>query len=448
MTTYRLFPSTNGPSAPIGAGTGAFLCGILFKVTQGGMFFNGYYHWVPTGGDTVARKFALWNVTGASTKTLISAATVTSGTLTANAWNFVPLSTAVPLAIGASYNACTGWTVVNGFPDSDTSGAGTGAADSFGTGGHTGGITQGPLFAFSDSLGSGGTKPEQYIGLQGVFSTAGTDPTVNMPAGGSNSGNFWMDVQVQDTTPSGYSGSYRLWPNKFDTNNVSGADSPVNYNIATEFALSQACSLNKIWYYSPAGTAQLATACGIWSITSPGTSGTKVAGSTSPTWSAAAASGWVSCSFTGVTLPAGKYKVAVFNGAAAPDGWSVKDSNSDYWRAGDGGSGITWGPLSAPGLSNASTAFNYNGSDAGSTPPFTDGTTLAGQSTFEQSTTEIYPALFAPVATPTAGSTQNYWVDVEVTPSPGQGVAPPQLAVTRTEVVGGGRGGMNRAIRM
>src|SRR5512146_3058124 len=103
------------------------------------MWFDGYWIWVPgTNGDTVSRSFALWNVTGNGAATLVSPATVAaSGTLTAGQWNYVPLAGPVQLAIGTTYNACTGWTAAHGFPDSDTAGAGTGAADSYGTGGHT-----------------------------------------------------------------------------------------------------------------------------------------------------------------------------------------------------------------------------------------------------------------------------------------------------------------------
>lgn len=408
MTTYRLFPSTNGPSSPVSY-SGNFLAGVAFKVTAGGTWFQGYWHWVPTGGDTVARKFALWTLTGTGTQSLLSAATVTSGTLTANSWNFVALSTPIPLAISTTYVACTGWSAVAGFPDSDTSGAGTGATDSFGSGGHTAGITNGPLFAYSDI---GSSKPPPYSFSQGLFSVAGTDPTVNMPSSGSNSGNFWMDVQVSDTGPVGYSGSYRLYPNKIDANSATTADASVDYVVATEFALSQACTLNKIWYYSPPGTVQLATSADIWSILGAN-SGSIVAGTNSPSWSGAAASGWLSTSFAGVTLPAGSYKVSVYNNAGTPDGWASKDASTNYWgTGGDGVSGITWGPLSAPGLSAASNAYNFVGGNGGSTPPFTDGTILPGQSTFAQSGTNIYPYLYV------NGLAQNYWLDVEVTPVP------------------------------
>ena len=410
MTTYRLFPSTNGPGSPV-AFAGNFLCGVVFKVTQGGMFFTGYFHWVPTGGDTVARKFALWQIKGTGSGVLVSGSVVTSGTLTVNTWNFVPLTTPIPLAIGTAYCAATGWVAVNGFPDSDTTGAGTGAVDSYGAGGHSAGITQGPLFAFSDQPAAG-TKGEPYGTPQGVFSAAlGSDPSVNMPNQGSNSGNFWMDAQVSDATPAGYSGTYRLYPNKVDANSTTVQDSAVNYSVATEFHLSQSCALNKIWYYSPAGTAQLATSCRVWSILGAD-AGNSIVTNTSPAWSGAAGSGWISCSFSNTVLPAGSYKVSVFNGAGTPDGWSAKDASTNYWGSGgDGVNGITWGPLSAPGLSAASLAYKYVGTDPGNTPPFTDGsTTELGQCTFVNGNGDFYPYLYVD------GLAQNYWLDAEVTP--------------------------------
>lgn len=417
MATYSLFPATNGPSAATSWG-GSFLAGVLFKPTSGGCFLTAYRWWVcPSGGQSTApQKFALWAIKGNGSGVLIPAATVTSGTLAAG-WNFVPLAAPVPLAIGTAYNACTGFT--GPFPDSDTTGTGTGAGDSYGTGGHTSGITQGPLFAYSDQ-GHAGAEP--YGTGQGLFGTGGTDPSVTMPAGGSNSANFWMDLQVSDTDPAGYASSRRLWPNNYGANAATTTDAPVNYDVGTEFALSQACTLNRIWYYSPPGATQLATRANIWAITGGGLSGTLAATQSSPSWSGAAGSGWISTPFSGVVLPAGKYKVSAYNGAGTPAGCFAKDANTDYMRNGDGKNGITWGPLSMPNLANASAAYNYNGSDPGSTPPFTDGTTLPGQPTFAQGTPDIYPALFAPVLSPTAGSTQNYWVDVEVTPVPGSGL--------------------------
>ena len=422
MTTYELFPAVSGPGAPT-AYTGPFLAGIAFGVTQGGMWFAGYRHWVPAGGDTVARKFALWQMTSAApTQVLVPGSVVTSGTLTAGQWNTVLLPAPVPLAIGTDYVAATGWQSVNGFPDT---------ADQFNTGGpYVNGIINGPLSAWSDGT-AGGTNNGPYGYAQGLFSTAGTDPSINMPDEGSNSANFWMDVVVSDTAPAGYSGTYRLWPNKFDTNAATVADLAVNYNVGTEIVFAEAVRLVNIWYYSPAGTAQLATAAHLWSVTSGGLNGAIVAGTSSPAWSGAAGSGWVSAAVPGSPLiPAGTYRVAVWNDAATPDQWSAKDSETDYWRAGYGGSGITSGPLSAPSLANAALAWNYNDNPGGD-PPYSDGTTLQGQSIFGQSTSagpEPVPWLFAAVSTPDAGSTQNYWVDVEVGAA-GSSAAVPYLPV-------------------
>ena len=392
INTYRLYSTTDGPSNPVSYG-GPFLAGVLFEVTQGGVWFTGYWWWVcPSGQSTAAQKFALWNITGGGLGTLISDSVVTSGTLTAGQWNYVPMAAPIPLSVGTTYNACTGFT--GSFPNTN---------NAFGSGQpYGGGITQRPLTAFS---AQNGTVNEPYGNQQGVFGVAGTDPSVYMPFTGSGTDNFWMDVQVSDTAPSGYSGSYRLWPTKVDADWVTWADTTVNYVVATEIHLSEPCALNKLWYYSPSGTAQLATACDVWDISSQ----TSVAGSTSPAWSGAAASGWVSCSFTGVTLPAGGYRVSVYNGAASPDGWNAKRLN--YWDTGPGQNGITNGPVSAPKLSGASTAWEYDGSAGG--PRWTNGIQEPGQSTFAIGPPNQYPYLYVD------GLAQNYWIDMEVAPASG-----------------------------
>lgn len=417
MTTYRLFPSASGPSSPASS-SGPFLCGVMFEVTTGGVWLDGYWWWVcPSGQSTSAQKFALWNVTGNGTGTLIPGSVVTSGTLTAGQWNFTALPAPLQLAIGTTYNACTGFT--GNFPDSD---AGTDPANCYGTGGHTAGITNGPLHAFSDQPYS---SPEQYGNAQGVFATSGTDPSAAMPAQGSASGNFWIDVQVDTAAPAGYSGTYRLYPGKYDANAATVPDSAVNYVVATEIRLSQACVLDRLWYYSPAGTSQLATSVRVWQVLGPD-SGTPLVTVTSPAWSGAAGSGWVSCSPPAGVLPAGSYKVSVYNGNPSPDGWSAKDANTEYWDTGAGSAGITWGPVSAPGLPAASLAYEFVSSGAGNTPPYTDGsTTERGQCTFANGTGDFYPYLYVD------GLAQNYWTDMEVTPAPL--AAPPLTAGGRQQ---------------
>ena len=357
---------------------------------MGGMWFEGYWWWVcPSGQPTSAQKFALWNVTGQASAILIPASVATSGALTSGQWNWVPLSTPFPLAVGTCYNACTGFT--GSFPATNNQ---FGAGDPYAAG-----LTDGPLTAYSDTTGSLRTP---YTTSQGVFGVAGTDPSVNMPGSGSNSANFWMDLEVSDTAPTGYGSSYRLWPNKFDAAPETTADSAVNYVVATEIHLSQSCTLNNIWYYSPKGVSQLATECGIWDMSTQ----KLVAENTTPSWSGVAGSGWISCAFTGVPLSAGQYKVAVYNGAATPSPWSAKQLN--YWDVGPGQNGITNGPLYAPQLADASTANIYQGS--GQEP---------GQCTFAVGPPNQYPDLYVD------GLAQNYWVDAEVTPAAGSTASPP-----------------------
>jgi hypothetical protein len=367
--TYRLFPTIAGPATAVSY-SGPFEAGIVFGVTTGGCWLDGYWWWVCSSGQsTAAQKFALWQTYNGQQGTLVSGSVVTSGTLTAGQWNFVPLTTKLPLAMGATYVAATGFS--GGFPDTN---------NQFGSGQpYAAGIVSGPLTAYSDATGS---LPSPFNTAQGVFSVASTDPTAAMPIYGSSTSNFWMDLQVDTTPPTGT--SYRLWPS-YPTI-PGGLDSDkAGYTLATEFTLSQSCTLDNIWFYSASGAAALPSQCAIWSVSSQSVvSGTN---DTSPSWSGAAGSGWVSCSYSGVTLPAGDYRVAVYYGGGSE--WY--QTNTGYWNSGGAGvGGITSGPLTAPGESTASSP---------------------GQGSYH-SGSWAYPSTYA------SGSPgENYWVDVEVTPS-------------------------------
>ncbi len=377
MTTYRAFTSANGPSIPVSYG-GSFLAGVLFEVTAGGIWFDGYWWWVcTTGQSTSGQTFALWQVSGYGAGTLISGATVTSGPLTAGQWNYVPLTTPIPLSIGACYNACTG--LSGSFPDTNNE---FGAGQTYG-----GGIVNGPLSAYS---AQSGLLPAPFSMSQGVFGTAGADPTVNMPAQGSGTDNFWMDLQVEDAAPAG--ASYRLWPNYPVPPGGGLSGDNLEQTMGTEFLLSESCALNNIWFYSPPGAAQLPSRCAIWEVAAqavvPGTDGV------SPSWSGAAGSGWVACAYSGVTLPAGDYKATVYYGG----GSGFYEELEEYFGTGAGANGITAGPLTAPSTADA-------------TPP--------GQTTFQHGAF-AYPDTYDPEF-----DGQNRWVDVEVTPAPGP---PPRTA--------------------
>ena len=367
--TYRLFPSTNGPSSPVSY-SGPYMAGVLFEVTTGGMWFDGYWWWVcPSGQSTSPQKFALWSLYNVGTATLIPAATITSGTLIAGQWNYIPLDKPIPLSIGACYNVCTG--VGGSFPVTQNQ---FGSGEPYGTG-----IVNGPLTAFSDQSG---TLPAPFAMPQAVFSVAGSDPAAIMPANGNQSDNLWMDLQVGTTPATGT--SYRLWPNYPTLPDAASGGSP-GYTLATEFQLAQPCTLDNIWFYSASGATALPTRCAIWDVSTQSVvSGTD---NTSPTWSGAAAGGWVACAYNGVTLPAGDYKVAVFYGGTSD--WFL--FTTGYWGGGGpGAKGITTGPLTAPSASAA---------------------TSPGQCTYNAASW-AYPDTYG-----NAGNGENYWVDVEVTPS-------------------------------
>ena len=417
MTTYRLMDGASGRPGVGSSGTtppgvtsysGAFQAGTVFYVSQGGMWLNGYYWWCPTGGDTGAQKFCLWQLTGVGSiaGTLVPNSAVTSGTLTAGAMNYVPLATPIPLSVGygsggaggSAYLAATGWTAVNGFPDSNFQFA---SGDPY-----SAGITNGPLKCSGDPT-AGGTGLQQADYSQGMFGTGNTggaaDPTLNMPAGSSNSANFWIDVLVSTTPPAGYNGSYRIWPNKFDVAmTATGIDLNDPYSLGTEFNLSVPCALDNIWFYSPSGASQLPTQCALWSVPLqamvPGTL------KTSPGWSGSAGSGWVSSSYTGVTIPPGDYKVAVWNASASGTGTGWNSYTIDYFTTLDGQNGITNGPISVPNVSSA---------------------TSPGQATYANSgSTFLYPDTYV------ASEGQSYWVDIELTPV-GRGLAVYSQAVKR-----------------
>ena len=341
---------------------------MAFKVTTGGCWLDGYWWWVcNSGSPTSAQKFALWQMYGGGVGALVSGSVAMSGALTAGQWNYVPLAQPLPLAIGTQYVAATGFT--GSFPI--TSGQ-------FGSGGlYSAGITSGPLFAYSDGSGS---APAPYT-AQGTFGTQGSDPSVSVPTGGSGSSNFWMDVQV-DTNPAPGT-SYRLWPSY---PNITGQPSndAGQQTTGTEFKLSEPCTLDNIWFYSPPGVSVLPSRCAIWDVSTQ----TVVAGTdnTSPSWSGAAGSGWVACAYSGVTLPAGDYKTTIYYGG----GSKFYMETVDYFSSGAGVNGITAGPLTCPNTANA-------------TPP--------GNSTYQNGPFS-YPDTFDG-----EDDGENRWVDVEVTPT-------------------------------
>ena len=93
-----------------------FLAGVVFEVTSGGGWFDGYWWWVAASGQpTAAQKFALWQPYSLNNGALVPNSTVMSGQLTAGQWNYVPLPAPLALSPGIPYIAATGFT--GSFPD-------------------------------------------------------------------------------------------------------------------------------------------------------------------------------------------------------------------------------------------------------------------------------------------------------------------------------------------
>lgn len=401
MTIYR---AMDGVSGRPGGGSGTALptssvsfsspivVSTAFEVTQGAMYLQGFWYYLADNGQPkTAQSFCLWQATGTTLAAggglLVPGSQVTSGAL-ALGWNYVPYATPLALTPNAPYRAQTGFT--GNFLETD---------QQFGSGNpYAAGITNGPLFAYSDS---GGSAPfpawvGASAGAQCGFTTVGDpDPATHYAGGSQSSFLCWLDVQVTDVPPAG--ASYRIWPN-YPAGSALRVDDANGYVIATEFTLSQACRLNAIWWYSPAGAVDLPSRCTIWNSSTqlavPGTD------NTSPSWSGAAGTGWIKVAYDGsVILPAGTYKTSVFH-AALSNHWFA--DAGDYWHttggAGyPGANGITNGPLSAP----------------------SDGASTSGQSSF-RITTFGYPA--------TGDAAANDWTDVEVTPATTTPNVPPYTA--------------------
>ena len=347
MTSYRLFPSTNGPGG-VTAYSGNFMAGVIFNVSNY-MWLEGYWWWATPGGDLPpAQKFALWTAYGPTSyhSFLVPGTTVTMGAQTSGQWNFAPLVPAVQLSPGVIYEAATAWTASAGFPDT---GSQFGAAQPYAAG-----ITDGPLMAYSDQ---GATAPAPVNIPQGLFSTAFNDPTLGQPSGGSSSSNFWIDLQVRDTPPPSGPLTYRIWPNRGGVNiPTNGNESP--YTLATQFSVTTTCLLDRLWWYSPSNATALPTRCGLWDIATHAVYGGT--DNPSPSWllpggaAGSAGGGWMYVDYsygqptnTGIVLyPGRNYYAAVYQPTAGVPWW---ETVLPYWSAGGvGANGFTNGPLVAP----------------------------------------------------------------------------------------------------
>lgn len=394
MTTYRLMDGTSGrpgdgstgtqPPSAVTSASGGWLLGTIFSVTGGMRWLDGYWFWVPPGGDTAPAggfTFALWDIYASGpAASLVAGSTATAATLTAGQFSYVALATPIQLAPGEIYEAVIGWTVTAGIP---LTGGQFGSGNPYATG-----ITNGPLFGWPN-LGSAANPfswSTTYGMGQGVFgNSSGSDPTAAFPENSSGSDLFWVDVQVSDTPPSGYAGSYRLRPNAAGLGSTADTlpDTADNFTLGVEFSLTEACSVSRIWFYSFAGLTQLPTGIGVYQVSAQAL----VASQPAPSWSGAAGSGWISAPLTGSLAAGTSYKAVVVNGAGSPAIWNYAIDN--FWDPsnGWGGAGLTAGPLTYPDTSDADSP---------------------GQASYHAGATIAYPD--------TSAGPYDYGVDIEVTP--------------------------------
>ena len=432
--TYRLFGNHRGPDTAVPTGTEGLVTSLIFEVTTGGGWLEGYWLWVcDEGQSTAPQKFTLWMpYLGANyvhTGEIVPGTTVTSGELVPGRWNFVRLPHAVPLSIATSYQLATG--AIGGVPLTQNM---WGPRDPWAKG-----VTSGPLFAPS----SGPNSTDQCA------AAAGSNPTKVVSAYSYESPYFWLDAQITTKAPAG--SSYRLWPGMpliaAPPKTTDSDDADTNeQSSGTEFWLSAECTLNKIWFFSPIPSplagAPAATllpgACAIFDIatrsmvdgTMRGTAGPSPA--KTPDWrkpdgkTAKAGDGWIYCAYEGVKLPEGKYKTAVYcyGGGTTTDykyyffqeqrfyfGSVINDSTGAAIGRATAPDGIRNGPLYSPNVAKAAPAQSN-----GSVPVIPVGTIVHGNSTYQvndssNTGTFLYPDMFD-----SADDGEVRWVDVEVTP--------------------------------
>jgi hypothetical protein len=378
VTSYRAWPSTSGPVSSTSSPN--TLVGVLFKVTAR-VWLEGVHIWVADANQSSAsRQFALWQVTGSSAGTFVKGAVAASPTLNTGAWTFCPFDSPIPLMPNITYKL-----VVAG----PTGFVAAGPSSYFASGAGAAGITNGPLTLFSST--SPGTNVDPNGAPQMTNSATQSDPTTHFPTS-SSANSYWIDPQVTDTPPTG--ASYRIFPSNPTPKSATLNSQTLQYTKGLEVSLSSFCKGNRVWFYSPPGATALPTRTTVWRESDQHV----MFDNSSASWSDVAGSGWVSSSTGDVDLTAGNYAVGVWYGGGSQ--WFT--AVGSYWTgSGDGASGLTNGPISAP--SDAASTHGQAPAISGSYA-FLSGVTNAGE---------------------------NYYVDFEVTPA----VQPTQNALLALGII-------------
>ena len=187
---------------------------------------------------------------------------------------------------------------------------------------------------------------------------------------GSGADTATVAVAVADSGSGETPAAYTLWaPGTSGGGLDTSPGGSGNLSIGNQFSVSSPKVLTGIWWWSPGdngGTAILPSACAIYDIGAAAqVSGTLNA---SPSWSGAAGTGWVKCTYSNnvVLSPGTNYMVVVYgNSGSGSTGWF--GATDKYWTTGAGSGGLASGPLSAPnsaGSVSGQSAYDYTGAIA------------------------------------------------------------------------------------
>lgn len=396
MTTWRLLDGANGrpgigsstsgaqpPTTAFPVSNASLSFGLSFRV-EPLVWMQGYWWWVAnTGQDVTPVTCCLWQVNGGSfyVPKVVPGSTVTSGTLTAGQWNWIPLAAPLALSPGGPYMAAVGNAWTTGVPKT---------ASMFASGEpYASGIDSGPLHAYQSGTGAPWGNPQMSF-------SQNADPTAGIPLQDSSGALYWLDIQCTDVPPAG--ATYRVFPDVlFPWNGKPGQNTA---SISNQYVISQNVALSRLWHFSPPTASVLPSECGVWAeATQALVAGTHL---TSPAWenaagaAAAPGDGWISVTYDSPPLlSAGHYRPATFYAADSTTTWFASTDN--YFPATQasnvnfGVGGLTSGPIFVPDLSQAESP---------------------GQGVYSNSSTFGYPNQW--------DSTQNgevHWIDIEVAPA-------------------------------
>lgn len=173
MATYRLWPATSGPGAAT-ADTENYSLGVEFSVSSASEF-TGWYWWARTAATITV---SLYEVTSATTGTLVNQVTGVTIAAPLGEWKYIPVVLPTTLTIGTRYRAVV---------TSSTNNFYSSTANYWTSGAGSAGITNGILTGHNVSDTTGNDQGSFIIGASPAFPTSAFNGT-----------NYWIDVEIND----------------------------------------------------------------------------------------------------------------------------------------------------------------------------------------------------------------------------------------------------------